>query len=422
MTTEEFDTNWEIVARALGTLASDSVRFDTRYDEIMASLKGQVRDVYQGLLSEEGDHDLRHASPVARLPEETGDRWARTRERVAQALTVFIAECGEDLEKGFEEVAGLLRPAARSYHGEFWRREVNPPPRSKGPERTERVPDMRTKQDAICDCSFQNLREIFGLLGYPPRFTDFLLKYRFLADIDSPVNEHQRGCPYVYPGLREGPLLDDLVRPAIDLLEGAFSDIREELLLCMERGGFEKLDPNWQGFPFFSFKTGEAIRENQAMFPRTMATIRQVPGLNSKARNFVCLRRLPQGVKLHPHWGTTNIRVRIHLGLSGCEGARMRIGDSVYSWEEGKCFALDDSFRHEAWNDGPQDRFALVVDVHHPDLTTLELKALSKLPFASLFVRPGSSGVFVRTPLASEDSLSSVAGMRLLNSDDVVPG
>jgi aspartyl/asparaginyl beta-hydroxylase (cupin superfamily) len=40
---------------------------------------------------------------------------------------------------------------------------------------------------------------------------------------------------------------------------------------------------------------------------------------------------------------------------------------------EGKAIVFDDSFEHEAWNDGNSARITLVFDIWHPDLTQREV-------------------------------------------------
>ena len=46
---------------------------------------------------------------------------------------------------------------------------------------------------------------------------------------------------------------------------------------------------------------------------------------------------------------------------------------------EGRCFAFDDSFEHEAWHNGDRTRIVLVFDVWHPDLHDREVQFLSML-------------------------------------------
>jgi aspartate beta-hydroxylase len=40
---------------------------------------------------------------------------------------------------------------------------------------------------------------------------------------------------------------------------------------------------------------------------------------------------------------------------------------------------FDDSFEHEAWNEGAGERIVLIVDIWHPDLTPSERWALDRV-------------------------------------------
>ena len=59
------------------------------------------------------------------------------------------------------------------------------------------------------------------------------------------------------------------------------------------------------------------------------------------------------GTHITPHTGPTNKKLRCHLPLVVPPGdkSRIRVGDQVLPFEEGKCFVFDDSFEHEVWND-----------------------------------------------------------------------
>ena len=70
-----------------------------------------------------------------------------------------------------------------------------------------------------------------------------------------------------------------------------------------------------------------------------------------------------------PHRGPTNGIIRIHLGLivpGGADACRIRVGDQIFGWEEGKCVVFDDSFEHEVWNDTDHERVVLFFDVDRP--------------------------------------------------------
>ena len=56
------------------------------------------------------------------------------------------------------------------------------------------------------------------------------------------------------------------------------------------------------------------------------------------------------------------------------EGCGMRIGDKEVAWKEGEIMVFDDSFEHEVWNNGTEERTIFILDIFHPDLTDSQKK------------------------------------------------
>lgn len=111
----------------------------------------------------------------------------------------------------------------------------------------------------------------------------------------------------------------------------------------------------------------------QAFKKRRFAEIEGVPGAPVESFEFCCritvLRLLPQS-RVVPHCGLTNQRLIAHLGLRVPEPAScgIRVGDQTGNWEQGKAFVFDDSYLHEAWNNGTEERWVLSVSFIHPEL------------------------------------------------------
>ena len=76
------------------------------------------------------------------------------------------------------------------------------------------------------------------------------------------------------------------------------------------------------------------------------------------------------------HRGMWKGMLRYHLGLiipwppGSC---RIRVGQDIRTWDEGKSLVFDDSHLHEAWNDSDQYRVVLFVDVVRPLIFPLSL-------------------------------------------------
>ena len=83
---------------------------------------------------------------------------------------------------------------------------------------------------------------------------------------------------------------------------------------------------------------------------------------------------LQQGIKVRPHNGPTNARMRVYLGTHIPDGAFILAGNpaeesNIRQWQMGKCICFDDSYEHEVWHDGSEERLVLIVDVWHPAMT-----------------------------------------------------
>jgi ornithine lipid ester-linked acyl 2-hydroxylase len=75
------------------------------------------------------------------------------------------------------------------------------------------------------------------------------------------------------------------------------------------------------------------------------------------------------GKHIPEHRGPYKGVLRYHLGLiipEPHEKCRIRVGNDVRSWREGKSLIFDDSFPHEAWNETDSVRVVLFIDVIRP--------------------------------------------------------
>ncbi|MCW5906386.1 MAG: aspartyl/asparaginyl beta-hydroxylase domain-containing protein [Chitinophagales bacterium] len=104
-------------------------------------------------------------------------------------------------------------------------------------------------------------------------------------------------------------------------------------------------------------------------FPKTFA-------LMSARRDITLagITMLAPNSRLMRHCGETNGIIRCHMGLK-VPGKLPDIGfqvlDQSVSWEEGKVFAFNDAFQHEAWNNTDDFRYVLVFDVVRPEFAHL---------------------------------------------------
>jgi ornithine lipid ester-linked acyl 2-hydroxylase len=142
-------------------------------------------------------------------------------------------------------------------------------------------------------------------------------------------------------------------------------------------------DDRWK--TFFLYGYGFKTRLGSEMCPRTTALMEQIPGMSTAMFSI-----LSPGKHILAHRGPYKGVLRYHLGLIVPEDAkacRIRVGEDVRHWEEGRSLIFDDTFDHEVWNDTDETRVVLFVDVLRPlpfpeaALNRLIVKAIGLSPF-----------------------------------------
>lgn len=119
-----------------------------------------------------------------------------------------------------------------------------------------------------------------------------------------------------------------------------------------------------------------------AQFPRTMEVLEKLPLCRTGDRPVeVFFSLLKEGTHIVPHHGTSNARLTVHLPIivPGGGTCTLRAGDETKVLEAGKLIAFDDSFDHEARNDGNGLRVNLIFETWNPALSKAEQKAVSDL-------------------------------------------
>jgi aspartate beta-hydroxylase len=123
---------------------------------------------------------------------------------------------------------------------------------------------------------------------------------------------------------------------------------------------------DWSDVQFFA--GCQLDRTHCAMCPKTAAVIAAQPRINSVIYGSHFFSRLIPGTHLSRHCGPSNFRLRCHLGLVVPPGVRIRVADEVREWKAGECLIFDDSYEHEVWHDGSEDRIVLICDLWHPEI------------------------------------------------------
>ncbi len=173
-------------------------------------------------------------------------------------------------------------------------------------------------------------------------------------------------------------------------IEAKTSEVRDEYLAAIQ-GGAEMspyvdahtVSPVWRELrgrlDWSSLHLFKASLETPfaKLFPRTMKALEAADVVRIDGRPMeLFFSRLRPGAHIPPHCGAANNRLTIHLPLIVPGGCSIRVGSETHVWHEGKLFAFDDSFEHEAWNRSSEDRVVLIFESHHPDLRPEERDAI----------------------------------------------
>ena len=156
----------------------------------------------------------------------------------------------------------------------------------------------------------------------------------------------------------------------ISVLEGGFSEIREELLRNLEanKGLFALEEHNVKisvggKWTELRLKSSEGfLKENSKFFPKT---IKHIKACNEEFLN-IKFSALQPGTHIRPHTGPSNAQLRLHLTLIHTGGARMRVGSKWHYFKEGKVTIFDSSWEHEVYHNGNDTRVVLILDMWHP--------------------------------------------------------
>ena len=163
--------------------------------------------------------------------------------------------------------------------------------------------------------------------------------------------------------------------------------IRKELEAVLAEQELFKADSNFQqmmgaGWTAFRLqRMGEWNEENMAKFPITTKVVQSL-NIPLAVRGVMFARQQP-GSGVQPHTDGRNFILTCHLGVKvppapqdQAEGCWIKVGGEKRVWENDKAIVFDTSFTHETGNDTEEDRFVLMIDFWHPELSVEEREAL----------------------------------------------
>ena len=205
----------------------------------------------------------------------------------------------------------------------------------------------------------------------------------------------QRPSYHVFPGLEPIAFYDTSGFDWVHALEEKYHDINTELMKLYAEtdnvkpyiegsmtgnAGLDGLANSLEWSSIHLIKAGVKNQELLNKCPQTQEALSQLPMpvLSGNAPE-VFLSVLKPGAEIKPHYGLSNIKLTVHLGLDIPENCAIRVGQETQTWSDGKVLIFDDSFKHEAWNRSDKERKVLIIEVWHPDLTDLEKQGITKI-------------------------------------------
>jgi aspartate beta-hydroxylase len=208
------------------------------------------------------------------------------------------------------------------------------------------------------------------------------------------ADPRQRPTFLYFPGLPATPVFDRSQLSFAEACEARMPAIREEMRAVL--AGSDGIEPfhydltpeqretmthgaAWDAY-FFD-RDGVRLQDHHAACPQTSATLAQLPLDHIRDHGpEVCFSIMRPGAHILPHRGVTNTRSVLHLGLvipEHCALNLLEVGE--VHWQEGRCFAFDDTYEHEAWNRSDTTRVILLADIWNPHLSEAERAAIADL-------------------------------------------
>jgi len=213
------------------------------------------------------------------------------------------------------------------------------------------------------------------------RIYEFVKYCKYEKEIPE-LPEFQEIDPEFFPGLRAQPWWNPAecgewikkVEEGLPYVQGELADLLEDNEESMISDSVQNkvMGAGWSGFRLQ--RLGDWIPKNCDQFPQTVQLLKEA-GAPLAMRGVIVARQVP-GSGVAPHSDGRNIFLTAHFGLSVPEDCDMTVGGQTRQWMEDGTVVLDTSFVHSTRNGSDEDRFVLIVDFWHPDLTVPEREAL----------------------------------------------
>ncbi|CAL1528518.1 unnamed protein product [Lymnaea stagnalis] len=187
-------------------------------------------------------------------------------------------------------------------------------------------------------------------------------------------------------GLREEELWSENEFPALHILDYYFKDIYREFFNLYEN---HKSPISWKTNTTAAGKWEIAQLIDQGrvskaldLCPKTSEALKKIPYfMEDNIFGGASFSVVHPGTDIATHCGSSNCRIRCHLGLKVPKNeCFLVVGDKTCHWEERKVICFNDAFPHSVHHSGPDDsgiRAVFMFDIWHPDITESQKKLLN---------------------------------------------
>jgi aspartate beta-hydroxylase len=182
------------------------------------------------------------------------------------------------------------------------------------------------------------------------------------------------------------PALEACTPQIRDELLGVLADSHKEIqpYIAYPEGvplnQWKELNHSLRWGAYFLWNQSTRVDEHLSRCPHTAAALAALPQVDIPARGPTAyFSILEPHTHIPPHCGVTNTRLTLHLPLILPGNCRFRVGGETREWRMGEAWVFDDTIEHEAWNDADMPRAILILDLWHPQLTTLERDLVREL-------------------------------------------
>lgn len=196
------------------------------------------------------------------------------------------------------------------------------------------------------------------------------------------IGDHEFFSPGQFPWVAQLEANSAVIREELDHVLSRRDDLPNYQDISPDQKHLAK-ENSWKTFFFFAY--GIKAAGNCQRCPRTATLLEAVPGAKTAFFSI-----LSPHTHIPAHCGPYKGVIRYHLGLivpkpeTSC---RLRLGETIAYWQEGKSLLFDDTFRHEAWNDSDETRVVLFMDIVRPLpfpislLNSIVIKSIAASPF-----------------------------------------